>query len=47
MELTNADGGAAEISGNGLRTLAWAAARAGLVRDRRAGGATRPPAAGR
>ena len=33
MELTNADGGLAEISGNGLRCLAAAADRLGLVRD--------------
>ena len=30
MELRNADGGPAEMSGNGIRTLAWVAARAGL-----------------
>ena len=30
MVLRNADGGAAEMSGNGIRTLAWVAARAGL-----------------
>ncbi|MGH9000860.1 MAG: diaminopimelate epimerase [Acidimicrobiia bacterium] len=35
MELSNADGGLAEISGNGLRCLAHAAARAGLLRDGR------------
>jgi diaminopimelate epimerase len=31
MELTNADGGTAEMSGNGMRCLAQAAVRAGLV----------------
>jgi diaminopimelate epimerase len=31
MTLQNADGGAAEISGNGARCLAWVAARAGLA----------------
>ncbi len=31
MELTNADGGAAEMSGNGIRCLAQAAVDAGLV----------------
>lgn len=31
MELTNADGGPAEVSGNGLRCLAWVAVRRGLV----------------
>lgn len=30
MVLRNADGGLAEMSGNGIRCLAWAAARAGL-----------------
>lgn len=35
MELTNADGGLAEISGNGLRCLASVAARLGLVGDGR------------
>jgi diaminopimelate epimerase len=30
MSLVNADGGAAEMSGNGIRCLAWVAARAGL-----------------
>lgn len=35
MELHNADGGLAEISGNGLRTVAWAAAYAGLARGER------------
>lgn len=35
MELFNADGGLAETSGNGLRCLAHAAARLGLVRDGR------------
>ena len=33
MTLVNADGGRAEMSGNGVRCLAWVAARAGLVRD--------------
>ncbi len=33
MVLYNADGGLAEMSGNGMRCLAWAAARAGLARD--------------
>ena len=33
MTLVNADGGAAEMSGNGIRCLAWVAARAGLARD--------------
>jgi diaminopimelate epimerase len=33
MLLFNADGGVAEMSGNGMRTLAWAAARDGLGRD--------------
>src|SRR5438046_2084626 len=32
MTLVNADGGPAEMSGNGVRCLAWVAARAGLVR---------------
>jgi diaminopimelate epimerase len=32
MTLVNADGGAAEMSGNGARCLAWVAARAGLAR---------------
>jgi diaminopimelate epimerase len=32
MTLVNADGGAAEMSGNGIRCLAWVAARAGLAR---------------
>ncbi len=32
MTLRNADGGIAEMSGNGARCLAWVAARAGLVR---------------
>lgn len=35
MELTNADGGLAEISGNGLRCLAHVAARLGLGADDR------------
>src|SRR5262249_44838977 len=30
MALRNADGSAAEMSGNGIRCLAWVAARAGL-----------------
>ena len=30
MTLLNADGGIAEMSGNGMRCLAWVAARAGL-----------------
>lgn len=34
MTLRNADGGIAEMSGNGIRCLAWVAARAGLARDR-------------
>src|SRR4029079_5663155 len=33
MLLMNADGGVAEMSGNGMRTLAWVAARAGLGAD--------------
>ncbi|HEX5616761.1 MAG TPA: diaminopimelate epimerase [Acidimicrobiia bacterium] len=33
MTLHNADGGLAEMSGNGSRCLAWAAARAGLGTD--------------
>jgi diaminopimelate epimerase len=33
MLLYNADGGVAEMSGNGMRTLAWVAAREGLGRD--------------
>jgi diaminopimelate epimerase len=33
MTLVNADGGRAEMSGNGVRCLAWVAARAGMVRD--------------
>ena len=33
MTLQNADGGAAEMSGNGIRCLAWVAARAGLGTD--------------
>jgi diaminopimelate epimerase len=32
MTLRNADGGLAEMSGNGIRCLAWVAARAGLSR---------------
>ena len=32
MTLVNADGGRAEMSGNGIRCLAWVADRAGLVR---------------
>ncbi|GIU87356.1 MAG: diaminopimelate epimerase [Acidimicrobiia bacterium] len=32
MTLVNADGGLAEMSGNGIRCLAWVAARAGLAR---------------
>jgi len=32
MTLVNADGGRAEMSGNGVRCLAWVADRAGLVR---------------
>jgi diaminopimelate epimerase len=32
MTLVNADGGRAEMSGNGVRCLAWVAAREGLVR---------------
>jgi diaminopimelate epimerase len=32
MTLRNADGGLAEMSGNGARCLAWVAARAGLAR---------------
>ncbi|MCZ7530730.1 MAG: diaminopimelate epimerase [Acidimicrobiia bacterium] len=32
MVLRNADGGVAEMSGNGMRTLAWVADREGLVR---------------
>jgi diaminopimelate epimerase len=34
MTLVNADGGLAEMSGNGIRCLAWVAARAGLGRSR-------------
>ena len=33
MTLHNADGGIAEMSGNGIRTLAWAAVRSGLGAD--------------
>jgi diaminopimelate epimerase len=33
MTLQNADGGEAEMSGNGIRCLAWVAARAGLGTD--------------
>lgn len=33
MELRNADGGLAEMSGNGIRCLAWVANRAGLGRE--------------
>ena len=33
MTLQNADGGEAEMSGNGIRCLAWVAARAGLGRE--------------
>lgn len=33
MLLFNADGGTAEMSGNGIRTLAWVAARDGLGQD--------------
>ena len=36
MTLQNADGGDAEMSGNGVRCLAWVAARAGLGTRRRA-----------
>lgn len=32
MTLVNADGGLAEMSGNGIRCLAWVAARSGLAR---------------
>src|SRR5436190_7381305 len=32
MTLVNADGGRAEMSGNGMRCLTWVAARAGLAR---------------
>ena len=56
MSLFNADGGPAEMSGNGIRTLAWVAARDGAVRgdrlcvDTRAGlreiALTRDPATG-
>jgi diaminopimelate epimerase len=35
MTLQNADGGAAEMSGNGIRCLAWVAARHGLGNDER------------
>jgi diaminopimelate epimerase len=35
MTLHNADGGIAEMSGNGVRCLAWVAHRAGLGGDRR------------
>ena len=35
MTLVNADGGLAEMSGNGMRCLAWVAARAGLAPRRR------------
>jgi diaminopimelate epimerase len=35
MELRNADGGIAEMSGNGMRCLAWLANREGLGRDGR------------
>jgi len=35
MTLVNADGGRAEMSGNGVRCLAWVAARAGLLRGDR------------
>lgn len=35
MELRNADGGIAEMSGNGIRCLAWVAAHEGLARDGR------------
>ena len=37
MTLFNADGGIAEMSGNGMRCLAWVAARAGLGDARPAG----------
>lgn len=33
MELRNADGGIAEMSGNGIRCLAWVAAREGMTHD--------------
>ena len=36
MTLQNADGGDAEMSGNGIRCLAWVAARAGLGTEQRA-----------
>ena len=45
MVLHNADGGVAEMSGNGMRCLAWVAARAGLGRDGTRSSST--PAAGR
>ena len=35
MELRNADGGIAEMSGNGIRCLAWVAVREGFARDDR------------
>ncbi len=35
MELRNADGGVAEMSGNGIRCLAWVAVQKGLGRDGR------------
>lgn len=45
MELRNADGEVAEMSGNGVRCLAWVAHREGLARDGRlvvaTGGGTR------
>ena len=46
MELTNADGGLAEISGNGLRCLAYVAAGLGLARATAWWWAP-PPASGR
>ncbi len=46
MRLQNADGGDAEMSGNGIRCLAWVAARAGLGTPERADRATRLRAAG-
>ncbi|MCJ7673137.1 MAG: diaminopimelate epimerase, partial [Acidimicrobiia bacterium] len=35
MVLRNADGGIAEMSGNGIRCLAWVAVREGFARDDR------------
>ena len=45
MTLQNADGGAAEMSGNGIRCLAWVAARAGLGTSASSSSTPRPDGA--